>query len=172
MPSEQSVATRLDPEGVQVVAIVIDRGYHPAAITARAGHPLRLVFRRDDDDPCSERVIFSEPRLDRRLNATGLTIIDFPARRPGAIRFTCGMGRYRGTIKFVANASSADHSWWARRIDALNATLGKPLAPLLWTLLAVLLVGVLVFDPGTAIVAAGAALAAWAARSLLSFRRS
>ena len=59
------------------------------------------MFRREDDDACSERVVFSTPKLDRRLAATGATTIDLPAQPPGAIRFTCGMGRYRGQIEFI-----------------------------------------------------------------------
>lgn len=91
---------RLDGGGHQVVEIVVDRGYHPATILARAGIPLRLVFRRVDDDPCTERVVFSTPRLDRRLAAAGLTTVELPAQSPGDVRFTCGMGRYRGRIAF------------------------------------------------------------------------
>ena len=98
---EQPVRARLDRNGDQVVEVTVHAGYHPGAIVARAGLPLRLVFRRDDDDACSERVIFSTPRLDRRLAPTGTTTIDLPALPAGEIRFTCGMGRYRGHIAVV-----------------------------------------------------------------------
>lgn len=99
--SEPTVRARLDRSGHQVVEITVRGGYRPSAILARAGVPLRLVFRRDDDDVCSERVVFSAPRLDRRLVPTGTTTIDLPAQRPGEVRFTCGMGRYRGHIELV-----------------------------------------------------------------------
>lgn len=98
---EHAAHARLDAHGHQVVQIVVDRGYHPAAIVARARVPLRIVFRRDDLDACSERVVFSAPRLDRRIAPTGTTTIDLPAQPPGEIRFTCGMGRYRGHIELV-----------------------------------------------------------------------
>jgi hypothetical protein len=98
---DQPVRARLDRNGRQVVQVRVHAGYHPDSIVARAGEPLRLVFRRDDDDVCSERVVFSGPRLDRRLDPTGTTTVDLPAQRPGDIRFTCGMGRYRGQIRFV-----------------------------------------------------------------------
>ena len=99
---EQCVRARLDADGRQVVDIVIDRGYHPDTIVARAGLPLRLLFRRDDGDACSERVVFSSPHIDRRLAATGTTTVELPAQPPGEIRFTCGMGRYRGRIELIA----------------------------------------------------------------------
>src|SRR6266545_6607026 len=98
---EQTVRAQPDHDGHQVVEITVRAGYHPAAIVARAGLPLRLVFRRDDDDVCFERVVFSAPRLDRRLAPRGTTTIDLPAQSPGEIRFTCGTGRYRGRIGLV-----------------------------------------------------------------------
>lgn len=101
MTLERSVRARLDPTGRQVVDVVVDGGYHPNVIVAAAGIPLRVVFRRDDDDACSERVVFSSPHLDRRLAATGSTTVDLPAQPPGEVRFTCGMGRYRGRIELT-----------------------------------------------------------------------
>lgn len=98
---EGPVRARLDRSGHQVVEVAVRGGYHPSAIVARAGMPLRLVFRRDDDDACSERVVFSAPRLDRRLAPSGMTTIELPALPPGEIRFTCGMGRYRGRIEIA-----------------------------------------------------------------------
>jgi plastocyanin domain-containing protein len=98
---DQSVRARVDPSGHQVIEVTVHRGYQPDSIRAQAGVPLRIVFRREDDDACSERVVFSAPRLDRRLSATGATIVDLPAQPPGEIRFTCGMGRYRGHIELV-----------------------------------------------------------------------
>lgn len=96
------VRAQLDPEGRrQVVEVTVRGGYRPGAIVARAGVPLRILFRRDDDDACSERVVFSAPRLDRRLSSRGATAVDLPAQPPGEIRFTCGMGRYRGHIDLV-----------------------------------------------------------------------
>ncbi|HSO29349.1 MAG TPA: cupredoxin domain-containing protein [Candidatus Sulfomarinibacteraceae bacterium] len=110
---------RLDPDGRQVVDVVVDRGYHPGTIVARAGRPLRLVFRRDDDDVCSERVVFSAPRLDRRLAATGVTTIDLPGLPPGEVRFTCGMGRYRGRIRLIGERAGARPPWLLPALLAL-----------------------------------------------------
>jgi P-type Cu+ transporter len=91
----------LDAEGRQVVEITVRGGYHPDRILALAGLPLRLRFRREEDEACTERVVFSSPHLDRRLAAVAITAIDLPAQPTGQIRFTCGMGRYRGRIDFV-----------------------------------------------------------------------
>lgn len=91
----------------QVVEILVAGGYHPDTIEAAAGVPLRVIFRRQDDHPCSDRVIFARPRLERYLAPRSVTIVDLPALASGEIRFTCGMGRYRGRIQLVPAATKS-----------------------------------------------------------------
>ena len=169
---EQPVRARLDRNGYQVVEVIVHAGYHPDTIIARAGLPLRLVFRRDDDDVCSERVVFSGPRLDRRLAPTGTTTIDLPAQRPGDIRFTCGMGRYRGHIGFVGEQTPSIAARLRDAAPRLRSPLGT--AFILWTcsLPLIALLAILTLDPAATIVAAGAALVAWVAGCLWARRGS
>lgn len=102
----QAVHARSGPRGDQTVEVVVDHGYQPQSIVARAGVPLHVVFRRRDDDDCTDRVVFSSPHIDRRLARGGATTIVLPAQPPGEIRFTCGMGRYHGQIQLRAQRSS------------------------------------------------------------------
>ncbi len=115
---------RRDPAGYQVVDVVVDRGYQPDAIQALAGVPIRLVFHREDDDPCSERVVFSSPRIDRRLAAMGTTTVELPGQPPGEVRFTCGMGRYRGRIQVVDSRRPSIWATLRRRAGQLESPLG------------------------------------------------
>jgi hypothetical protein len=92
----------------QVVDIWVDRGYQPAQSVATADAPLRLVFHRRDADHCTGRVVFSSPHIERRLAANGTTVVDLPAQPPGLVRFTCGMGRYRGEIALVRRRAEPD----------------------------------------------------------------
>ncbi len=85
----------------QVIDITVRGGYRPAEVEAHAGVPLRLIFHREETEACSERVVFSSPRLDRHLAPGIATVIDLPAQPPGEVRYTCGMGRYRGRIRFT-----------------------------------------------------------------------
>ena len=137
----------IDSAGRQVVHVRVDAGYWPRSIVARAGTPTRIVFQRADRDECSSRVVFSSPRLERRLTPNGETTVDLPARPAGEIRFTCGMGRYRGSIRFVDERSRL-----AGRARALATHRGTAVA-LLAVVLAV--VGFAVSAP----VMVGAALA-------------
>ena len=106
--TEQLVqAHRLAPD-FQVVHITVRDGYRPRTVLARAGVPLRLVFHRDEDAACSERVIFSSPHLDRHLAPHGATVVELPAQAPGEVRFTCAMGRYRGLIRLSEQKPARD----------------------------------------------------------------
>jgi hypothetical protein len=166
------VRARLSSSGHQVVDVSVDRGYRPDSIRALAGVPLRIVFRRQDDDACSERVVFSEPRLDRRLSATGATTIDLPALPRGEIRFTCGMGRYRGRIELVDEYRPAIGRRLRARAGRIDRPLGMAFALWVGSLPVVALLAVVALDFGAAIAAAGLVLVAWVAVCLLAARGS
>ena len=157
---DHAVQARLDPPGRQVVEVPVHHGYRPHTIEARAGRPLRIVFDRRDDEPCSERVVFSSPRLDRRLAPNGLTVIDLPAQPPGEVRFTCAMGRYRGRIQLVADAGSS-----SRERLGFGGALDRPgrRALVLWllTLPLVAIPSITLLDLGMAIIIALVSLLAW-----------
>ena len=157
---KQGTPAGLDPASRQVVTVTVRDGYRPQSIPARAGLPLRLIFDRQDDEPCSERVVFSSPRLERRLAPNGATVIDLPAQPPGEIRFTCGMGRYRGRIQLVDERGGSG-------LGRLRLP-GRPSSPdatavVLWlvTLPLVALPAAAVLDVGPAVVAGLVSLAAW-----------
>ena len=69
---------RLGPDGMQDASIVIRERYQPSVIVARCGVPVRLTFVRDEDNPCSEKVIFPDFGICRSLPA------HTPVNRPEA----------------------------------------------------------------------------------------
>lgn len=167
---EQAVRARFDQSGQQVVNVTVHRGYRPDSIRARAGLPLRVVFRRQDEDACSERVIFSSPHLARRLLATGATTIDLPAQPAGEIRFTCGMGRYRGRIELVDERRPPVLTRLRTAASRLQTPLGTALVLSVCSLLLIALVAVVTLDVRTTFAIAGAALVTLAAGCLWAFR--
>lgn len=154
-----------------MVDVLVDRGYAPDTIVARAGLPLRIVFRRDDADTCSERVVFSSPHIDRRLATTGETTIELPAQPPGQVRFTCGMGRYHGRIELVAMREPSLLQRLRSRASRLESPLGTALVLWVFSLPFVAVAGVLAADVTLALVAAGAGLLALVAGCLWAFGR-
>lgn len=165
-------ATRPDRLGHQVVDIIVDRGYRPDRIQARADVPIRLVFHRLDDDPCFERVVFSAPRLDRYLSESSVTVVDLPGQAPGVVRFTCGLGRYRGRIE-ISNADAGSVVAAIRRtLDRVESPVRRALFLWLSSLQLIALVAILALDAGAALAAAGAALVAWVVGYVWAFDRA
>lgn len=122
--TSQATHARMVTPGLQVVHVTVRDGYRPRTIDARSGVPLRVVFHRDEETPCSERVVFSSPHIDRHLAPHGDTVVELPPQAPGEVRFTCAMGRYRGRI-LLSDPRSPERS--ARRrlnLPGMLAALG------------------------------------------------
>ena len=161
--SHASTAPARPGPAPQVIDIIVRGGYRPAVIDAEAGVPLRLVFHREETETCSERVVFSSPRIDRRLAPGVATVIDLPAQPVGEVRYTCGMGRYRGRIRFQSGGSGSGlRRFVARRQGglAIGAAVGLCGLPLI-VLLASVLFGAAVWP------AMGIALLGWLAGCLM-----
>lgn len=170
---EHAARARLDARSqVQVVDVAVRGGYRPDAIVARAGVPLRIVFRRDDADACSERVVFSAPRIDRRLANAGVTAVDLPALPAGEIRFTCGMGRYRGRIELVEAGGGSLLAGLREQASRIEAPVGTALVLWLCSLPLIAILAVVFLDGAAAVGLAAVALIAWLVGCLWGFRAS
>ncbi len=170
---EHTARARLEPDGQhQVVEVAVRGGYRPDAIVAQAGVPLRILFRRDDDDACSERVVFSAPRIDRRLALRGTTTVDLPGQPPGEIRFTCGMGRYRGRIELVELGRRSMVAGLREQASRIEAPLGTAIVLWLCSLPLIAVLALVFLDGAGSVALAAAALVAWMAGCVWAFRAS
>ena len=109
---EESVGAPPHGEGTgrggAVAARVRVKGtFEPARVVVPAGTPARLVFRREDTDPCSERVVFPDYQWVADLEPFRDTVVELPARGPGEHEFTCAQGRMRGTLVVTLRAGQA-----------------------------------------------------------------
>jgi plastocyanin domain-containing protein len=89
---------RKAPDGMQESTIVVRERYRPSVIVARCGVPLRLRFTRDEEAPCSEKVIFPDFGVSRSLPAHRTTIVELMPANEGEFLFTCALGMYQGTL--------------------------------------------------------------------------
>ncbi|MGI5486196.1 urease accessory protein UreH domain-containing protein [Microtetraspora malaysiensis] len=93
-------AASAGPGGVQRITIwATERGFRPGIVTARAGLPLEIVFRTQDNYGCT-RTITVDGR-DVVLPVTGQDAVRLPPRGTGDLRYACGMGMYAGFIRFI-----------------------------------------------------------------------
>jgi plastocyanin domain-containing protein len=84
--------------GIQEAFIVVKGGYSPDTIRVEAGRPVKLVFNRQEADPCSERVVFDAFGLSADLPEGERIPVEFTPSEPGEYEFACQMGMLRGRV--------------------------------------------------------------------------
>ncbi|MGH3452654.1 MAG: heavy metal translocating P-type ATPase, partial [Haloechinothrix sp.] len=84
--------------GRQEVPITVKGGYSPNLITVTEGIPVRLVFDRQDNSGCTERVVFPEFGVSRTLPAFAKTPIEFTPTETGEFGWACGMNMLHGRL--------------------------------------------------------------------------
>ena len=85
-------------DGVQEAFIVVKGGYSPDTIRVTAGRPVRLVFNRQESDPCSERVVFDAFGVSAELPQGSNVPVVFTPTEAGSYEFACQMGMLRGRV--------------------------------------------------------------------------
>jgi len=94
----QGSAAALSSSGVQEAFIVVRGGYSPDTIRVEAGRPVRLMFNRQEADPCSEMVVFDSFGVSAELPEGENTPIEFTPTDQGEFEFACQMGMLRGKV--------------------------------------------------------------------------
>lgn len=85
--------------GRREIAIDVDAvGYHPDAVHAKAGEPVRLVFKRTTEEGCGTEVVFPSLNLKRPLPLNQPVAVDLTMPAKGSIAFACGMDMMRGSV--------------------------------------------------------------------------
>jgi plastocyanin domain-containing protein len=85
-------------DGIQQAFIVVKGGYSPDTIRVAAGRPVRLVFNRQESDPCSERVVLDAFGVSAELPQGSNVPIEFTPTEAGIFEFACQMGMLRGKV--------------------------------------------------------------------------
>ena len=63
-----------------------------------AGRPVRLMFSRQEADPCSEKVVFDAFGVSADLPEGMSVPVEFTPEEPGEYEFACQMGMLRGKV--------------------------------------------------------------------------
>ena len=84
--------------GVQEAFIVVKGGYSPDTVRVDAGRPVRLMFNRQEADPCSEKVVFDAFGVSADLPEGMNVPVEFTPEEPGEYEFACQMGMLRGKV--------------------------------------------------------------------------
>jgi hypothetical protein len=82
----------------QLRRIRVRGSYQPREIHVDAGRPVRLIFRREESAPCSERVVFPDYGISVTLPPFEDVAVDLPASEPSEHEFTCEMQMLHGRL--------------------------------------------------------------------------
>lgn len=82
----------------QSALVVVRGGYTPDTVVVDRGRPVKLVFRREESSPCSERIVIPALGRSASLPQGEEVTIEFLPREPGEYAFRCAMGTWRGRI--------------------------------------------------------------------------
>lgn len=94
-------AARAETASQQITITVLDTGYTPDVIHARAGVPVELVLETNNVRSCSRAFVIPSLNLQAILDATGTKTFDIPAQPSGSrLDYSCSMGMYTGVIIF------------------------------------------------------------------------
>ena len=93
-PSLTKVTIPTDAISIKVGA----SGFAPARLELSANKPVKLAITRDKEPNCGNRIVFPALGIARDLPLGETVIVALPALPAGELRFTCGMGMYKGAL--------------------------------------------------------------------------
>ncbi len=101
-PAPQEPAAPAGAAEENVITVnVMNHGYEPETVHARAGVPVKLRLVSDGVYSCSLAVIIPALRVERYLNSTDEAWVEIPAQEKGTVMpYSCSMGMYSGNIVF------------------------------------------------------------------------
>jgi len=84
--------------GIQELLVTVAGGYSPSTIAVTAGRPVRLVFDRQETNPCSEEIVIPAFGVRKFLPPHQKTPVEFTPAAAGTFDFSCGMGMLHGKV--------------------------------------------------------------------------
>ncbi len=97
-PRRKSQPVQQASDAVQSALIVVKGGYTPDTIVLQRNVPAKLVFRREEAAPCSERVVVPAFGQSATLPQGEEVAVQFLPVSRGEFWFTCHMGVLKGRI--------------------------------------------------------------------------
>jgi hypothetical protein len=76
---------------------ITSAGFDPARVTGGNGGAT-IAFARSAEPNCGDRVVIPSLGIERRLPPGGVAVVKIPLKPGEGVRFSCGMGMYRGVV--------------------------------------------------------------------------
>jgi plastocyanin len=86
-------------KGVRVVEIAVtEDGFEPSKIKAHKGEKVRFVVTRKTNRTCAKEIVIAEHGVNQPLPLDQAVTVEFTPKKPGEIRFACGMNHVAGVV--------------------------------------------------------------------------
>ena len=86
-------------DGVRTFELeVTEDGFVPARLKVNQGETVRLVVTRKTDGTCAKEIVIKDSGINTPLPLEKAVTVEFKAKRPGEVRFACGMDHVSGLV--------------------------------------------------------------------------
>ena len=98
-PADKAVTAPIGKNGVSTVALTVtSKGFEPANVKVKAGHPVRLVVTRKTDKTCATELILDELGVNQPLPLDTPVTVEFTPSESGTLRYACAMDHISGLV--------------------------------------------------------------------------
>jgi sulfite exporter TauE/SafE len=98
---QQTIQVTTPSTSGALILSVLNNGYSPQTIHAKANEPITLQLVTNNTQSCSRAFVIPSLGIQQLLPATGTVPINIPPQRAGTVMgFTCSMGMFTGQIVF------------------------------------------------------------------------
>lgn len=98
-PAEKPVAAPVGKNGVSTVALTVtDKGFEPANVKVKAGHPVRLVITRKTEKTCATEIVLEDIGIHQPLPLDTPVTVEFTPSETGTLRYACAMNHIGGIL--------------------------------------------------------------------------
>jgi plastocyanin domain-containing protein len=98
-PAEKPTAVPIGKNGVSTVQLTVtSKGFEPANVKVKAGHPVRLVVTRKTDQTCAKEIILEDLGINQPLPLDTPVTVEFTPSESGTLRYACSMDHIGGVV--------------------------------------------------------------------------
>ncbi|MCY1079180.1 cupredoxin domain-containing protein [Archangium lansingense] len=98
-PAEKPAAAPVGKNGVSTVELTVtSKGFEPANVKVKAGHPVRLVVTRKTDKTCAKELILDDLGINQPLPLDTPVTVEFTPSETGTLRYACAMDHISGIV--------------------------------------------------------------------------
>lgn len=98
-PARKTAVAPVGKNGIRTVEVTVtSKGFEPANVQVKAGHPVRLVVTRRTDKTCAKEIIMDDLGIHQPLPLDTPVTVEFTPSESGTLRYACAMDHISGLV--------------------------------------------------------------------------